>query len=245
MKYLQFLSFEISWRCNLADLHQDKCPVKSTRQLYAQPLADYQIISVAKDAYEIHGFDGLIAFHFYNEPLLEWERIKYLMHEISEKTGRKKNYCLWTNGELLKKSMLPFLGMMGKIVISNYFNKDYEWVRQSGCEDVQIIPGILDDRMQITGLNKGKSPCTRIFNELIIDYYGYAHPCCIDYSGQIGLGNVQQDGFDEVVDRWLSHRQSVWNEVGKYSHDLCQRCHKRDGLGMLYKLAFDRIKEIA
>lgn len=83
LQYTQFLIFELGTGCNLAKDH-DKCPL-SKRKKGIKKLDDKAIINLAVISYKEFGFTGLIGWHFYNEPMLYWERMLNLIDRIREK----------------------------------------------------------------------------------------------------------------------------------------------------------------
>ena len=225
MKYTQFLVFEICRDCNLADQHQ-KCP-SGTPDRYGDldtttPMTDAEIVECAGQAYKSLGFRGNIAWHYYNEPMLAWDRILRLMPAIREQTKRAK-FTLWTNGTLLSPET-PGLDQLDQIWISNYQNRDWTWLREI-VPRVTVLGPHLDNRREPLA-TPNNNRCLRPYNELVIDHYGNGHLCCMDWRGSCILGNVRGDGFDVVVDQFTIVREAVAQQP--MMHDCapaaCLRC---------------------
>ncbi len=224
MKYTQFLTFEICKDCNLAAEHK-RCPSADPRRWESTEgsirLTDEAILGCAVDAYRNHGFRGNIAWHYYNEPMLQWDRIRPLITAIMGHAPQAR-FTLWTNGTLLTRET-PGLDLLDQIWVSNYQQRDWSWLRDR-VPRVVILDGRLDGRLGKLS-TPSETPCLRPFNELVIDHYGNGRLCCMDWRGQAKLGNVFGDGFGIVVKNYRELRAMVATQPWSPAvPDVCRYC---------------------
>jgi hypothetical protein len=209
LAYTQFISFEIGRVCNLAEAHRGCCPSADFNRYgrldTSSSLSDDVIVDCIRSAYDM-GFHGQIAFHYYNEPMLSWGRLKSLIARIQQEVADAR-FCLWTNGTILPDDISE-LSVFSSIWVSNYAGRDWKAILKATGSDIQVMDGRLDARKTIRQ-RVDNGPCVRPFNELVVDHYGNGHLCCADWRGEIHLGNVQSDGFESVVDQYLTLREQI------------------------------------
>jgi len=228
VKYTQFLCFEVGRECNLAGYHQD-CP-SGTLDRYGSldvstAITDKQVVDSAVEAYAALGFAGNVAWHYYNEPMLQWDRLQALMAAIREKVTSAR-FTLWTNGTLLHKGTAG-LDLLDQIWVTNYRGRDWNWLHERVPRVVVFAP-YLDERRR--PLEKDKLDfCLRPYNELIVDNYGNGHLCCADWRGACVLGNIRDaDGFAGVVERFQAARnQASQQPMPDDAPNVCRRCRIR------------------
>lgn len=227
MEFQQFLNFEITSACDMANVHR-KCP-NTHPERYAnvdtsQELTDEAILSVAKQAYREHGFRGLVGWHYYNEPLLKKERIFRLMHAL-RKDVPEARFQLWTNGNLIPKDCTEFK-IFEQIHITNYHNKSFSRVK-AVVPNTTVLKGQLDARRNVTGM-RSRRPCVRPYIEMDIDHFGNVHMCCMDWKGLIKVGNIMKQPFTDVLARFTEIRAKVsGNEMHKDAPEACLTCQLR------------------
>ena len=223
MRHTQFLIFEVGTGCNLK--HKE-CPCyaqeRYTNVDTSQEMSDDMIVEVAVRMHEEFGFQGLIGWHYYNEPMLYRKRVRRLMARIKEKVP-KARFVLWTNGQLLEghKDLAGF----EMVRITDYEGSNYGWAREA-ASDVRVMRWKLDGRLKAL---KGPSDarCRRMFTEFVIDFYGNVHICCIDWKGDVEVGNVMKNSLDGVVERFLVIRDSMSYRMNADAPQVCRRCALR------------------
>lgn len=221
MKYLQLLNFEIGDRCNLAKMHP-KCPVNA-RPRDGKTLTDEKIMSLVREAYG-HGFRGFVAWHYYNEPLLQATRIFNLMEQIRSEIPQSR-FLLWTNGTILPEDHR--MSWFEHVYCTNYWERsgDELWKCFQGVGWIWIKSGdaiVFDDRLNdpVESVNYGR--CLRPLVEFIVDYFGVVHFCCYDWKSLISIGNVWQDSLAEILSRKFELVKKV---CGSHMHeDAPHRC---------------------
>jgi len=227
MDKTQILSIELTTECNLGAEHA-RCPNCSLdRYRFVNTmmrLTDNGIAGLVHAMYGEHGFRGVVAWHYYCEPLMETERMLALMSRIKAETP-KARFLLWTNGILLPEDLSP-LKAFERIVITDYGRLNA--VRLAAL--CQQQPGVtvhqwqLDGRLNIQG-KPTPTPCGRMFSEFIVDAFGNVHVCCFDWRGQAVIGNVHHAPLASLVARWQQIRDAVCGrEMLADSPEVCRRC---------------------
>lgn len=226
MDKIAHLIFEINNTCNMAGRHPD-CPINSMNRYgnlsKSKRLTNKIIVETCENIFG-RGFDGYVAFHYYNEPMIEIDKITRLIGEIKGVKPSAK-FLLWTNGTLIDETNVDKLAVFNKIVITNYQNRDFGFVRQV-CENVVVNFWGFDDRAENSD-KPDKKFCVRPYNELIFDYHGHAHICCIDFRGEVELGNLFFDDLDEIIEKYQSAREKCQGDLENMSPDaplFCQHC---------------------
>lgn len=223
LQYSQFLIFELGAKCNLASVHP-KCPV-SKRQKGKNKLDDETIIRLAEKAYNEMGFTGLIGWHFYNEPMLEWKRMSKLMEKIREKVPQSR-FLLWTNGTNLVDD--PKVDMFEKVVVTDYYNQGAEHFKKFYRNELDVHTPNFDERLAYDSPGSSQ-PCLRPFIEFIINAYGDVILCCQDWENRVSIGNVLTDSFEELV----AARLEISKKIAKYitpENHICYHCNGKIGL---------------
>ncbi|MCK4258889.1 MAG: SPASM domain-containing protein [Halanaerobiales bacterium] len=222
------LSFEICDECNLKQVHA-KCPINQCEyDKRFGPLTVEKITKSIDEAQEL-GFEGYVAFHYHNEPLLELEKVQQV---ISAKGDVK--YLLWTNGLLLSRdiSANDFLNDFDCIVITCYDQNDMPFFEEikSMYKNVKIISWEFDDRLDAYSREYvNEIGCKRVLFELPIDYYGNVHLCCFDWNNSYKIGNINETSFKEVVlgDAYQNIHKLANNKLlnRNESPEICLNCN--------------------
>lgn len=206
LRMLQMLEFELGDRCNMAHLHP-KCPTSSPERWEllqtTRALDDDTIVRCAVEAYRDLGFDGLVGWIYYNEPLLQADRMFRLMDRIRQLVPTAR-FILWTNGTLIPEECERFQ-QFEQIVVTNHGPDSIAGSERLLARQInhKVMPGTFDDRLHQIQPADCNAPCLRPFVELIIDHYGNSHLCCYEWRGRATLGNVW-DGFASVAAKWRS-----------------------------------------
>lgn len=197
LKDTQFLIFEIGSECNLADCHP-KCPIKQ-RKRDGRELDDYTIIRHIEDAYNRFGFKGLVGWHYYNEPMMQINRILGIMEKVRELVPTSK-FVLWTNGTILSAD--PRMQLFEQVHVSDYFNqRELLLNAYKGVSSLDVFTPNFDNRIESIYIDNNNSPCYRPHIELIFDNFGEAHICCQDWKNEITIGNLWHDDFGAILER--------------------------------------------
>jgi hypothetical protein len=229
MKYIQFLSIEIGRACNYAKLHEGYCPSIDCDRYgnldTTSEITNDEILDVVRQSYKM-GFNGFIAFHYYNEPMLFIDRIEIVIQNVKNEFENAK-FCLWTNGSKIDEN-LDKMKLFDSIYITQYVkNKQFNYVRNYMKDSAKIVTlsGNLDNRRKNFKINNNLDQCVKPFNELIIDIYGNAHMCCMDWKGEIELGNIKKNDFVNIHEKFFKIReQLITNPISDNSPSICKKC---------------------
>jgi hypothetical protein len=219
LKDTQFLIFEIGSECNLAHCHP-KCPVKQ-RKREGRPLDDYTIIRHVEDAYTRFGFKGLVGWHYYNEPMMQIDRVLGLMEKIRVLVPTSR-FVLWTNGTIISED--PRMKLFGQVHVSDYFNQRDSLIEAyKGIVSLDVFTPNFDNRLDDVCINSDVH-CFRPYVELVFDNFGEAHMCCQDWKGEINVGNLWRNDFGAILER----RNQIISQVcgDTMTADAPERCLK-------------------
>ena len=192
------ISFEITNGCNLQNMH-DKCPINCRKyKTKGKSLDKLSVVRTIKKAQEM-GFTGMVAFHYYNEPLLKKDLVLSIIDEVPN-----CKYLLWTNALLLSRKVEEneFLKKFTKVCITCYDRADMEFFQQlsSYYKNIEIFDWELDDRLDIYCKTKpNKLSCKRPLFEIPIDYCGNIHLCCMDWDNSYDIGNILVENFEDII----------------------------------------------
>lgn len=226
MNHIKIISFELSNNCNLKKYHP-KCPINHRHyDKCNKEMSNKRIIELMDDAVE-HGFTGMFAFHYYNEPLLSVDRIKDII-------GYRKNYkyLLWTNGLLFNRNVSEnnIIKLFHKVVITCYKEENKKWFEQikEVYKNVEIGYWSLDNRGEIYSESEENIfGCQRINIELPIDSIGNVHLCTIDWKQSVNLGNVKDRLLSEIIcgrQYRNIHKNVFGKQLGDDAPEICKRC---------------------
>ena len=231
LRMLQILEFELGSKCNLGHLHP-LCPNLHPERYgmldVSRELDDETIIRTATQAYAEMGFTGMVGWIYYNEPLMQADRMFHLMREIKWRNPQAR-YILWTNGMLIPEDCEPYR-QFSEIVVTNYnesSRRGFERLKARGIAS-KLIGGGLDGRLADVAPCDPNAPCLRPFVELIIDNHGNTHLCCYDWRGRGTLGNVLSTDFATLARRWRDQLPKIAGRtMAADAPDVCRKCGYR------------------
>ncbi len=227
LRLLQLFCCELSAGCNLAPVHP-LCPIRDTRRWTRldtrRRLDDQTIVRLARQAYQEFGFEGLMGFHFYNEPLVTKQRMFSLMHRIRAAVPAAR-FILYTNGTLITPPGTELAGFE-EIRITNYSGRDFEFLR--GIVPRLLVARPAFDTRRDPAATVSDAPCLRPYVEMIVDMYGNLHVCSIDWQGQHSPGNVFTADFGVLVARFLAlRRRLAGRTMASDAPRMCRACPHR------------------
>jgi sulfatase maturation enzyme AslB (radical SAM superfamily) len=216
----QFLIFELDDQCNLSSQHK-KCPSNQRCRFTTQKITDTQIIDCVLEAYRAHNFTGYVGFHFYNEPMLQWQRMFDLMVKL-KKLVKNIRFVLWTNGTIQPTDKR--IKLFDLIYVTDYSNSATQ-LRQYFGDRADILPVNFDNRLiDPCTIPPNNNPCGRQHIEFIVDCYGIAYLCCQDWRGEVYIGDLHRDSFQIMITR----RHQILNEMKRgFLPSRCQRCNEK------------------
>lgn len=225
---LSLLSFEICCSCNLQKEHL-KCPINKRTYADTRYHLDVDIVVDSIKRARKLGFKGMVAFHYYNEPLLRLNKILKIMDLVLE-----QNFLIWTNALLLDRdvSKNEFLRRFKCVCITCYNQSDmpfFEALKQE-YKNIEIFDWELDNRLETyRSTKKNDLACKRPLFEIPVDYHGNIHLCCMDWNNQFKIGNIFDTPLDEIVcsDEYQKlMTQSSKRLIDESCPDICKKCDK-------------------
>lgn len=228
MEFTQFLIIEITTGCNLGKEHGEKCPNIDPARWdlvdKSKALTDEKIMKVVHQMYDELGFQGAVAWHYYNEPMIAKDRMMRLMKQIKEEIPAAR-FALWTNGELVP-AKCDFLQAFDFCWVTDYHSGNFKHIQRQ-IPHTKIMRWPLDDRKSAYGI-KRRVACGRMYSEFILDHYGNCHICCIDWQAETQVGNVWTHDLVDMVARWKEIRTSISHgAMADDAPDLCLHCNNR------------------
>lgn len=223
----QILSIEIGDDCNLKGIHE-KCPIN-----YRVPNDNFGTIDIDDivktiRAAQMLNFKGVVAFHYYNEPLLYLDKILTVIDKVKD-----ADYILWTNGVLLEEDIEKnnFLDKFKYVVITCYFQSmlpKFNKLKER-YNNIEIKQWDLDDRGNIyVESSNNIFGCQRPIGDIPIDYWGNVHLCCMDWNNTYQIGNIKSKGFKEIIegDEYQRAADAVYKNILNRVNcpDICKKC---------------------
>jgi hypothetical protein len=232
LSLVQMLEFELGTRCNLGSMHA-ACPNADPARFAdldtSRDLDDDTIVEAAVTAYRDLGFCGLVGWIYYNEPLLEMERMFGLMARIKAGAPAAR-FILWTNGTLVPTDCTRF-AQFEQIMVSRYNELSQRGVDRlvaAGLKPRVIEKPQLDDRLFEHVPADTSAPCLRPFVELVVDACGNTHLCCYDWRGRATWGNLMRDGIVDLARRWRETLPAIAGpQMTACAPKTCQECGHR------------------
>ena len=211
---------------NICNYNHQKCP--ASRRDGPKFLRSNEVMRIfAKISGVNNGWDGVIAFHNYNEPL-EDPRLTELC-VMAKLWLNKARIQIWTNGAKLTQElvddMAPFLDELSISIYSKAEEKRITSI-DFGNIDTYIHPSSeLDDRL----LQYDKPeiylphPCHQPFRNIVVRHYGKVALCCLDWRGDHDFGTFEEFLVsDEAWDIYLALNS------GNRMPSLCRKCSWRN-----------------
>lgn len=228
----QILEFELGSGCNLAGEHT-LCPNRDPCRYLgldtSQKLDDDTIVNCAVRAYRELGFTGLVGWIYYNEPLLQADRMFRLMDRIKAQMPAAR-FILWTNGTLIPEDCEQYRAFE-QIFISGYNAESCRGRDRLVAKKINlqwIDAPCLDNRLEDIAPADPDAPCLRPHVEFIIDNYGNTHLCCYDWQGRATVGNVFAEDFAVIARRWRDQLPSIAGpRMTSCAPDACRHCGHR------------------
>jgi len=221
--YTEKISFELSNFCNYSMYHQ-KCPAHLQKELKVLPLS---LIEKTIDTLGKYNFSGKIAFHNYNEPLID-PRLFYILKYTKEKCPNASFY-ICTNGYYLDQTIGEELAAFGvtKIHVSIYFKKELERLQKIKLPvpcDLQVME--LDDTLNIYSgpIKDCNKKCSAPLREVVVSKDGDISLCCYDWAYIYKFGNLKEKTLDQIVSSGLMYK--IYSELSEGNRflNICKNC---------------------
>lgn len=217
------ISFELANLCNYSFLHK-KCPATKITEKRTLPAT-----VVYKTIDEMAGinFEGVFAFHRYNEPLIDprlFEFIKYAKDKCPD-----SKILILTNGSYLTQEIADELASLGIwiLAVSAYSVAEYNRLIQLDVSiPYRVFFSILDNRKDIyerEPINLQEA-CNAPLSDLTINVNAEIDLCCLDWKNKYTFGNLKTETIDEIINK-KSFLKTHHDLVNRHRNlDICKRC---------------------
>lgn len=221
--FTHHVSFELSNLCNYAPIHR-KCPLNLAREPVILP---EKIVFDILDTLAKYNFTGRIAFHNYNEPLIDPRLLKFV--EYARNACPDADIYISTNGYYLNQILADELVADGvsSIFVSAYSQSEFGRLSKIKVNiPFDVWKARLDDRLHLYEAEENDigEPCFAPLNEIVITCEGEISLCCLDWRRRYSFGNVQEQSLEEIIKS--KEVQMVYQRLSRGDRflDLCKRC---------------------
>jgi radical SAM protein with 4Fe4S-binding SPASM domain len=223
LKNTNRISFELSNLCNYSSFHK-KCPLS----LEVNPrILKSKIVYNVLDTLKLFEFQGEIAFHTYNEPLIDPRLFQFISY--AKQSCPNSNIYICTNGFYLDQNLAIELEEVGvtEMYISAYTEQEFERISKIDHKiPYKIAHQSLDDRLNqythpIMNISK---PCFAPLNEICISRDGTIVLCCLDWKKEYAFGDLNNETFENILKK--EKLKEIYNRLSKGDRflEICKRC---------------------
>lgn len=232
------VEIEINSQCNMSCSY---CPNSIAQRVEKGEMSEELFVKILNSLVEV-SYKGLISFHFYNEPLLSRNIIKYtkmLKEKLPQVTLQ-----VYTNGTLLTLSKFRDLINAGvdafkvtkhEDVRSDYtFDKTYSELSDSekkrviylGYKELDLTnrSGILE---HINNVVPSHTPCFLPSAMMVITVNGTVLPCYEDFAQNLAMGSILQHSLLSIWEssKFVEFRNKLKKPNGRMSNPHCEKCN--------------------
>jgi len=218
------VAFELSNLCNYSKIHI-KCPLSLTQEPKILPAS---IVYNVLDSLKRYNFEGEIAFHNYNEPLIDPRLFKFI--EYARQVCPKSRICICTNGFYFTQTLADELVESGvtNINISVYSKKEMERLSKIHLKIAfRLSPICLFDYViPIYNSPKinNKRTCSAPLNEVIISKDGEVVLCCLDWKKVYTFGSLKDQKLEDILKDPKIYYIYQRLKKGDRFLNICSRC---------------------
>ena len=220
---LRQVFFELSNMCVYVHLHP-RCPVSLQK---TKKVLSSKVVKKVLDELGEHNYKGFVAFHRYNEPLIDprlFELISYAKSHCPKAMIR-----ILTNGFYLHQAIVDELSNLDieSLEVSAYFPEEYRRLTKLNVKfPYKVFNSILDMRLSLYDRKKLNlpKPCYAQINDITINCEGKLSLCCLDWKNKHTFGDLEKESLEKII----SSRKflSVYRNLAKGNRTLnmCSRC---------------------
>ncbi len=222
-KHTKRVSIELSNLCNYSMIHK-KCPLNRIKMPVILPsMIVYSVFNTLKQ----YGFSGIIAFHTYNEPLIDPRLFKFI--EGARRSCPSCAVFICTNGYYLNQVMAEELSDIGvsEIHVSVYSDREMERLSKINVSIPFSTERMkLDDRLNFYDSPEKKNfkPCYAPLSEIVVTREGSISLCCLDWKRKYTFGDLHHQTMEDILREGKLHSLYAKLSKGERSLSLCRRC---------------------
>lgn len=217
------ISFELSNLCNYASIHE-RCPASKVKD---KKILSTGIVHKVIDEMAEIGYQGVFAFHRYNEPLIDNRLFDFIKYAKSK--CPKSKILILSNGYLLTQEVADKFKELAiwVLAVSAYSEPEFDRLTKLDVKvPYFVFYSILDDIYTIydenaRGLNLECGAPLRDFN---VNVFGQVPLCCLDWKNKYIFGNLENETIGDIV-RKESFRDVLDGLLRKKRNlDICKGC---------------------
>lgn len=216
--------FELSNICNYSFIHK-KCPLSLVKD---KKVLSSKIIYKCIDELSTVNYDGVLAFHRYNEPLIDPRLFQFI--EYTNKKLPLAKIVIQTNGFYLSEEIVKHFEQykIWTIQVSAYSKSEYERISKIVTDiPLRVFTIELDERESIyDDVPKGcKDPCFSSIFDFTVTCEGTVGLCCLDWQNRFIFGDLEKNSISEIIS--TEYYNKVHNELknGERNLLICQHCN--------------------
>ena len=216
------LTFGLSSLCNYSAVHP-KCPISTYKNVRVLPS---KIVNSVIDRFAKLNYSGIVAFHRYNEPLIDprfFEFVKYTKTKCPD-----SKIMVGTNGFYLDQTILNELdGLIWAMNVSAYSRSEYERLSKLKANfPYMVSEAVMDNRLNLYERASVdiEKPCHNPVWEISINYEGKVVLCCWDWQDKYTFGDLNKESIDEVLNSEKIRKLFYELVQGKRTLPICKKC---------------------
>lgn len=215
--------FELSNLCNYSSMHK-KCPSFLERETIILPS---KIVYNVLDSLNRLKFNGEIAFHTYNEPLIDPRLFQFISYAKLSCPLSKIYIC--SNGFYLDQNLATELADAGvsEIRVSAYSDRDFHRLNKIKLNiPYKVEKQSLDDRLNQydSPYKKISKPCYAPLKEVCISRDAKVVLCCLDWKKEYIFGDLHKETLEFILTTRKTRETFRRLSKGNRFLELCKRC---------------------
>jgi glycosyltransferase involved in cell wall biosynthesis len=224
-EYTKRVSIELSNLCNYAGVHK-KCPLSWENQ---RVILSKKVVENVLDCLSKYSFEGRIAFHTYNEPLIDPRLFLFIAY--AKARCLQSHIMIMTNGYYFNQTLAEELVEIGagSIYVTAYGQEDRERLSKIKVGVPYFIQKQdLDDRLNLYDRKlpekENRKPCYAPLREIIITRDGRVSLCCLDWKRKHCFGDLYHESLEDVI--LEGSMLDVYNSLsnGNRIFEICKKC---------------------
>lgn len=220
------------------------CPININNDKRMKIKMEENLFKKFIDELSLHDYSGYISYFSNNEPLMDNRLLSFISY--GRNSLPNAYHSLFTNGILLdEETFVKLTDLLDGLSIDNYNNdlvlqphikKLVEKYKDINCEVNVFVckkDNVLDSRAgnapnrHIVEIYTGT--CILPFTQLIVKPNGDLTLCCQDAFGEMSLGNLYKNSFDNILNG--EKRKKILDELQKNGRKNLHPCNRCDLFG--------------
>jgi len=223
------ITMELSNLCNMSEQHR-ACPAHDSKE---KTILSDEIVQDIVRLGKKYSFQGVVAFHMYNEPTLD-PRLVYFIRLVKENLPDARIYIL-TNGWYITQGIANEFVRHGVdfLDVSSYDSADLETLSKISLPiPYRILHEPLDDRLAWYGKvtrERRTQACFCPLYDICVDCRGNVVLCSYDWKRTTVFGNLHAASLESIL--MSGEMQDLYHELSKGMRrlEICTACPRSRG----------------